>query len=111
MRDHELWTLMTTVLLFLRPFESSLMSIQAEDATLADVQLAWLRMAAAVKPQLPALPLGSLFEYRLRGCALLTSQVHGPCLSCSSSVHYCRQLYVQGAVLMWWRTSTSGARR
>jgi hypothetical protein len=56
--SRDFWDDVTALLPIIQPFAVAIMAIQSLDATLADVLLHWLRLAAAIKRHLPGLPRG-----------------------------------------------------
>lgn len=56
--SRDFWEDIAALLPILQPFAVAIMSIQRLDATLADVLLHWLRLAAAMRRNLPGVPRG-----------------------------------------------------
>lgn len=58
--SRDFWDDLSVLIPILEPFAAAITAIQANAATLADVLLHWLRLAAAIQTQLPRLPRGML---------------------------------------------------
>ena len=58
--SRDFWDDLSALMPTLQAFSAAITAIQSLDATLADVLLHWLRLAAAIKQTLPRLPRGEV---------------------------------------------------
>ena len=107
--SRDFWDDLSALMPILQPFAAAITAIQSLDATLADVLLHWLRLAAAVQRSLPRLPQGKTYS-TLHLCSLHCSLINAIGALVELMIILSRSV-LQVSGIMWWASSTHDARR